>query len=189
MKITLGELYNRVCKLIEEYSGNEVTITDDEDIRLKLPIVANQGIKKILQAKPILKFCKLPLVDNEGNALIEDFANFKLYKLPDDLFQLTEVHIEAQYWTTGNGDDNYLKTKFDGEIPIEYNAFHKEIMSDSPLDTEIELTQECLQILEHYVCAGVSLDSPDTYAYFYGEYQNGLVNLSPKRSNRLAVFE
>lgn len=179
--ITLKELKIRVLKMIEEYIGSEMS--DDSDIENKFPVFINQGIKKILQVKPIIKFCTLPFSDAER------FGAFLLFRCPDDLYQLRSVSAGDGdvYWHTADGNTNYIKTKdsFSGDIFIEYAAFHEEISSDSPSDTVIGLTSDCLPILENFVACALTVDSPDINGYFDSEYKGGLQNLKEAITDRL----
>lgn len=74
---------------------------------------------------------------------------------------------------------------FSGDIFIEYSAFHEEISSDSHSDTVIELTSDCLPILENFVSCALTVDSPDINGYFDSEYKSGLQNLKEARTDRL----
>ena len=188
--MSLKELYIRVCKLIEEYTGTN--ITDDEDIRSKLPVLTNQGIKKILQVKPILKFAELEY----GSA--SSFGAYFLFPCPDDMYKLRNVDTGgAEYWQTANGNKNYIKVRggYYRSIFIEYEAFHTEINAETPIDAAdneqiiIELTAECFPVLENFVCAGLTTDSPEMYGHFFAEYQSGLQSLTEGRQKRLIQID
>lgn len=183
--ITLKELWIRCCTLIEEKSENSTNITDDEDIRAKLPIFTNQGIKAILQVKPILKFATLP------GSEAELFGEYKLYKLPSDLYQLKKVHIDERFSQLANGNDDYIKIRkgYVGDISIEYSAFHEEIMADSPTTTKIMLTPDAISALEFFVCKGLILDDKEMFSYFFSAYNSAIESMSPHRSDKLISFE
>ena len=188
MQITLKELFERVCKMIEEYEPNSPVLTSDEEIMAKLPIAANQGIKKIYKVKPIPRKAILRRED------AEEFGELLLYPMPTDMYRLRNVDTcGVKYNQMADGNNNFISIRntFEGDIFIQYDAFHAEIFAKSPIDTTmIELTQECLLVLEHYVAAQLTADNPEFYAHFFTEYQNGLKNLGHGgRQQNLVSFE
>ena len=183
--VTIQEFYTRVVKLIEEFTGSTSNVTDDEDIKNKLPILTNQGIKKLLQVKPIIRFATLKYADSIASGA------GRLYPLPDDLYQLKRVYTDTKYLQTADGRKNYLLVRapiINENIDVEYSAFHAEINADTPEGTFIELTSECIAVLENYVAAGLTIDTNEMYANFYSEYQSGMQNLQKSRSSNVAQF-
>ncbi|MCL2739574.1 MAG: hypothetical protein FWE47_00040 [Oscillospiraceae bacterium] len=187
----LKDFYIKVCRLIEEWT-NDNQITDDEDIRAKLPVLTMQGITKILQVKPIVKFAILPATE------ASEQMNFSLFELPEDLYQIRVVmpkHID--YRLVGDGNNNYLRYENSADLQdvyIEYEAFHPTISITTPIAADenknfiIELTDDCIPILENFVAMGLTIESSELYGHFFEQYQSGMANLTNSRSKKLVEF-
>lgn len=185
------DIYMNVCKLIEEYTGSS-NISDDEDIRWKLPIVLNQGIKRILQVKPIERFTILRPEDDD------EHLGILIYRLPADLYRLRVVIPDGlDYRLIPNGNENFLEvSNHHSETPIrvEYISFHAEADTSIAIDSIensnfiIELTPECIPVLENFMAMSLTTDTSEMYGNFFEQFNSGMANLARSRSERLVEF-
>ena len=167
--MTLLELKKQSLALIEELKGTiaapendeQSVVTDDPDILAKLNYVINQIQFELAQIKRI------------GAKKTFTYEDSYEFDLPDDFYQVDKINCE--YFIYGN--KIVLDTK-ETKIDMYYYKYPTVIDNDTADDFELELTQDCLNVMPYGVASDVlksdiSVDY-NVYANRYNELKNEL---------------
>lgn len=173
--MTLGENKKIALGLIEEYSPNNIYLTEDEDIRNRLNLVYSANYQFLSQEKPILKTKKIKILE-DSNSTIE-------LNIPTDCRQIKRLvaldfdnnRISPNYEIIGK--KVYLKEKA-GKYILEYYAYPTEITENTKDEFELEIDRDAQALLPYVIANDVlKVDPSSDYSSFYNEYQNRLQRL------------
>ena len=166
--ITLGELKQRVYKLIEEYTPADTTnYTSDPDYLAKFNTVANVILNEValLVKKAVIE--EVEVTDGQEIQLDEELDRFFLLK------RITGVKYELI--------DRYVTFKEDGTAKIYYYQYPKQIKEDSDNDTKIDIEPQAIECMIWGIGADIlKMDVSNNYgqmfAQRYAELKQGLDN-------------
>lgn len=163
--MTLEEMKLKTYSLIEEYSEDSDTLTEDEDLSTKMNSVINQIQNELSRIKKIEEYTTVE--GTEGTIIdFKDVAN-DLYQL--NIVRGLDVDIIGQ------------KIKFNesGTAEVYYYKYPTQINNDTEDDFEFELSTDVLEIMPYGIAADllksdVSSNYGQIYADRYRELKNEL---------------
>lgn len=181
--MTYLESKKEILALIEEYSPNVDTKTDDEDISLRIPFLFNLAYQELAQSKKIIATKTYPEADKK-----ED--KYTQYMLPSDLYQIKNVFLldnankkcNSKYFIVGK-NKIYISDLNEGSTILEYYKYPTVINDETEDDFYLELDQDALSVLPYKVADDILKTDPSAnYTAFSSEYQRKLQILDNRRS-------
>ncbi len=166
--ITLGELKQRVYKLIEEYTSSDTTnYTSDPDYLAKFNTVANVVLNEVapLVKKAVVE--EIEVTDGDEIQLDDELDRFFLLK------RITGVKNEII--------DRFVTFKEDGTAKIYYYQYPKQIKEDSDNNTKIDLEPQAIECMIWGIASDIlKMDVSNNYGQMfatrYAELKQGLDN-------------
>lgn len=201
--MTLGQVKKTAYALIDEYSSDESTFTEDEDLALKINIIAIICYHELSGIKPIKRMFAIDR-DSRGTT---DYN--RAYDLPINIKKIEQIvaydettnePITARYFldfgiaetegeVTTYSDKIYINDLDDGNYFVKYRAYPTEI-TEATLDAfELELDRDA-QILMPFAIASDILksDVSSDYATFQRRYEDQLQKLDVRKTTGLIVI-
>lgn len=180
-----GEMKKTILALIEEYTPNIQTYTEDEDINSRLPFLINLANQELAGMKKIIATKIYQEIDDE---LKED--KYTAYSLPSDLMQIKNVYLldknnrkqNSDYYFLGKNkiyinDNNY------GQTVLEYYKYPLQIDEKTSDNFYLEIDQDAQNILPYKVANDILVTDPSAnYQAFLNEYQRQLQLLDTRKS-------
>nr|DAO70511.1 MAG TPA: hypothetical protein [Caudoviricetes sp.] len=183
--MTLEENKKIALALIEEYSPNNIYLTDDEDISNRLNLVYSPAYQELSQIKKILK--TIIIREIEGDIPKEVLK----YELPDDMYQFKQIvgidkdnkFVNVSYRKLGK-NLVYIDNLEDIMIVLEYYSYPQIITEKTKNDYELEIDQDVQLILPYAVANDIlKVDPSSDYTAFYTEYKRKLESLDTRNSS------
>lgn len=181
--MTYGESKKQVLALIEEYTPNMDSFTEDEDIKLRLPHLFDLAYQELSQNKKVVATKIYAQKENKEN-------KYTAYSLPSDLYQIKNVFMidennkkgNADYYIVGN-NKIYINDNTYGQTVVEYYKFLQNINEDTEDDFYLELDQDAQSVLVYKVASDILKTDPSAdYTAFATEYQRILQLLDSRRN-------
>ena len=151
--MTLGDMKQKVFRLIEEINENNIDLTDDPDFKNKINDVIDQIQHELSRIKKIHAMETMSVVEGE---------EFELNEL-DNFYQLNKI--------TGvlfNNFGNIIEFEETGEVKIYYYKYPKKITRKSQDNVKLELTEDALEIMPYGVAADLLMsDASNQYWEIY----------------------
>lgn len=174
--MNLGEMKQKVLRLIEEIAPEKTDLTDDQDIKNKINDVINQVQYELARIKKITAIETIEVKEGEDYEL-SDLDNF---------YQLDRIK-GVKYEHFGN----YVEFEEEGIAKIYYYKYPKRIDKDSKDTVKLEISDDALEIMPYGVAADllksdVSNQYGNIYANRYNELKNGL---DPRYATSTAIIE
>lgn len=188
--MTLGENKKIALGLIEEYSKTNTSLTDDEDIAMRLNFAYATNYQELSQVKKILKTKILKEITGEISEGYEE------YSLPTNMYQLKRIIAldsnnsikEANYYTLGK--KIYISNKDDYQYILEYYQYPTVIKEDTPDTFMLEIDQDVQMVLPYAVANDIlKVDPSADYTAFLSEYQRRKENLDTRREIPSVIVE
>ena len=183
--MTLEENKKIALALIEEYSPNNIYLTDDEDISNRLNLVYSPAYQELSQIKKILK--TIIIREIEGDVPKEVLK----YELPDNMYQFKQIvgidkdnkFVNVSYRKLGK-NLVYIDNLEDIMIVLEYYSYPQIITEKTKNDYELEIDQDVQLILPYAVANDIlKVDPSSDYTAFYTEYKRKLESLDTRNSS------
>lgn len=134
MKITLGEVKQRVFRLIEEIdTDDDKDYTNDIDYKEKINMVINQVLNELFSVRKKLNKEELEVEENQEYILDEELSDFYL------LNKITGVNYDIL--------ENYVTFKEKGKAQIYYYTYPKQITQETPNDYKFNLDYPVIEAL------------------------------------------
>ena len=172
--MTLKEMKIKVLGLIEELNTENIKLTDDPDISLKLNEVINQIQFELMRIKKIAKYVEFAVT--EGAVLtFEDLAR----EIGYEVYQLNCI-AGVKHVLKANG--TVIKVLETGTIEVDCNVYPERITPETKDNYEFELTQDLLEIMPYGVAADLLKSDVSTeYGSIYAtRYESMLQRLDPR---------
>lgn len=168
--MTLRDMKEKVYTLIEEYSEDSDTLTEDEDLSLKMNHVINQIQNELIRYKKILADKEINVTEGQ-KMYFADIDNM-MYQL--DLIRGVKYDVK----------NNKITFNENGTADIYYFKYPKTINADTPDTYKFELSNDLLEIMPYGVAADLlKSDVSSQYGAIYDtRYRNMLLNLDPRYS-------
>lgn len=172
--MTLKEAKRKILSLIEEYNEESDLLTDDPDIAEKLCDVMNQVMYELARVKKIPRF--LPLTVSKTETVdfdrLSDRVGSKVYQV--------DVIRGVPYESHAGGTVFYFIE--DGIAKIDLYVYPKRIAFDTPDETELELSDDALEVMPYGVAADLlKSDVSSEYGSIYEKrYEEMLQRLDPR---------
>lgn len=162
--MTLGDMKQKVFRLIEEINTENKNLTDDPDFASKINDVIDQIQHELARIKKIPAIETVEATENSKFEL-EDLDNF---------YQLNKIK-GLNYERFGN----IIEFQESGEAIVYYYRYPKKINHSSPDTTKLEISEDALEIMPYGVAADllksdVSNQYGQIYANRYTELKQGL---------------
>lgn len=162
--MTLGDMKQKVFRLIEEINTENKNLTDDPDFASKINDVIDQIQHELARIKKIPAIETVEATENSKFEL-EDLDNF---------YQLNKIK-GLNYERFGN----IIEFQESGEAVVYYYRYPKKINYLSPDTTKLEISEDALEIMPYGVAADllksdVSNQYGQIYANRYTELKQGL---------------
>lgn len=181
--MTYGESKKQVLALIEEYTPNMDSFTEDKDIELRLPHLFDLAYQELAQNKKITASKIYPEKENKE-------CKYTSYMLPSDLYQIKNVFVldennkkcNADYYILGK-NKIYINDNTEGQTVLEYYKFPLNINEETEDDFYLELDQDAQSVLVYKVASDILKTDPSAdYTAFATEYQR-ILQLLDSRKN------
>lgn len=174
--MNLGEMKQKVLRLIEEIAPDKTDLTDDPDIKNKINDVINQIQFELARIKKITAIETIEVKEGQDYELT-DLDNF---------YQLDRIQGVA-YSHFGN----YIEFEETGTAKIYYYKYPKRINRDSSDLVKLEISDDAQEIMPYGVAADllksdVSNQYGEVYANRYNELKNGL---DPRYATSTAIID
>ena len=182
--MTYGENKKITLALIEEYTPNNNTYTEDEDIARRLPFLYNLAYKELAQTKKIIATKTYSEITEENKA-----DRYTSYSLPSDLYQIKNIFVQdsdnkqinADYYIVNN--KIYINDNTPGNTILEYYKYPQEINEETEDDFYLELDNDAQSLLPYKVADDILKTDPSSdYTAFATEYQRKLQSLDTRRN-------
>ena len=182
--MTYGENKKITLALIEEYTPNNNTYTEDEDIARRLPFLYNLAYKELAQTKKIIATKTYSEITEENK---ED--RYTSYSLPSDLYQIKNIFVQdsdnkqinADYYIVNN--KIYINDNTPGNTILEYYKYPQEINEETEDGFYLELDNDAQSLLPYKVADDILKTDPSSdYTAFATEYQRKLQALDTRRN-------
>lgn len=182
--MTYGENKKITLALIEEYTPNNNTYTEDEDIARRLPFLYNLAYKELAQTKKIIATKTYSEITEENKA-----DRYTSYSLPSDLYQTKNIFVQdsdnkqinADYYIVNN--KIYINDNTPGNTILEYYKYPQEINEETEDDFYLELDNDAQSLLPYKVADDILKTDPSSdYTAFATEYQRKLQSLDTRRN-------
>jgi hypothetical protein len=166
MKITLGEVKQRVFRLIEEIDTDDTeNYTNDIDYKAKINMVINQVLNELYSVRKKLNKEELEVEENQEYILDEELPDFYL------LNKITGVDYDIL--------ENYVTFKEKGTAQIYYYTFPKQINQETTNDYKFNLDYPIIEALvvgaaSVILMSDVSSNYGSVYANRYQELKQQL---------------
>jgi len=172
--MTLEEFKIKVFSTIEEYSEDEDTLTEDEDLAAKMHSCINIIMNEMSRLKKINAYTTLT---------VKEGSNLALTDLASDIYQLNIIR-GVDYEVIG---DRVLFNE-DGTAQIYYYKYPTQITEDTEDDYKFELDIEALEIMPYGV-AGLLLasDVSNNYGRIYTDLYREKISQLDSRKTMLSV--
>lgn len=166
--MTLEQMKEKVYSLIEEYSENSDSLTDDEDLSTKMNSVINQIQNELARYKKIPGYVSLNVKEDEEKTLKDIDAN---------MYQLNLIR-NVSYETV---QDRIIFGE-EGTAKIYYYKYPTQINSETEDNYTFELSTDLLEIMPYGVAADLlKSDVSNQYGNVYAtRYRELLNNLDPR---------
>lgn len=177
--MTLGENKKITLALIEEYSPNHQSNTDDEDIAMRLNLVYSTAYQEMAQHKKILKTKTLKEISGETS------KGYSEYSLPSNMYQLKRIIgldkdnnvVNVPYMPIGK-KKIYISDEVDVNVILEYYAYPTVITEETDDDFTLEIDQDVQLILPYLVANDILKADPSAdYTAFSKEFQRKMQEL------------
>ena len=182
--MTYGENKKITLALIEEYTPNTNTYTEDEDISKRLTLLYHLAYQELAQTK------KIRAIKTYNEIADENKENkYTAYSLPSDLYQIKNVfaqdsnnkHINADYYLLNN--KIYINDNIPGSTILEYYKYPQDINEETEDDFYLELDSDAQSLLPYKVADDILKTDPSAdYTAFATEYQRKLQALDTRRN-------
>ncbi len=175
--MTLGEIKKKTLRLIEEISDSQ-DLTDDPDIAAKINDVTNQIQYELARIKKIPKYKEIVVdIDTKDTydfADIQDGDSNTIYQIN----RITGIDYDLL------ANDTIVKCKENGTMNVEYFVYPIRINSESADSTELELSDDVLEIMPYGIAADLlKSDVSNAYGNIYANRYNELKQqLDPRYS-------
>ena len=181
--MTLREVIRRVLALIEELNESSELLTDDPDIAAKIRSVIDHVQHELARMKKIPEYVETEVTAGE----ILRFSDISAV-CGRTVYQLGNV-TGAAYDLRANG--TVLKFTQSGNVQIDCFVYPAAISEETPLDREMELSEDVLNILPYGVAADLlKSDVSAGYGSVYANrYEQMLQRLDPRNSMPGITFE
>lgn len=182
--MTYGENKKITLALIEEYTPNNNTYTEDEDIARRLPFLYNLAYKELAQTKKIIATKTYSEITEENKT-----DRYTSYSLPSDLYQIKNIFVQdsdnkqinADYYIVNN--KIYINDNTPGNTILEYYKYPQEINEETEEDFYLELDNDAQSLLPYKVADDILKTDPSSdYTAFATEYQRKLQALDTRRN-------
>ena len=189
--MTLGENKKVTLALIEEYTPENVHLTDDEDIAIRINFAYATNYQELSTYKKILKTKVLKEITED--TLEEGYTE---YSLPSNMYQLKNVMAvdennkpaNTDYYTVGK-KKIYINNQSNYQYVLEYYAYPTLIDEDTDDDFVLELDQDVLMILPYAVASDILKTDPSAdYTAFQARYKSMLENLNTSNQTPKVVL-
>ena len=177
--MTLGENIKITLALIEEYSPNHQSNTDDEDIAMRLNLVYSTAYQEMAQHKKILKTKTLKEISGETS------KGYSEYSLPSNMYQFKRIIgldkdnnvVNVPYMPIGK-KKIYISDEVDVNVILEYYAYPTVITEETDDDFTLEIDQDVQLILPYLVANDILKADPSAdYTAFSKEFQRKMQEL------------
>ncbi len=177
--MTLGENKKITLALIEEYSPNHQSNTDDEDIAMRLNLVYSTAYQEMAQHKKILKTKTLKEISGETS------KGYSEYSLPSNMYQFKRIIgldkdnnvVNVPYMPIGK-KKIYISDEVDVNVILEYYAYPTVITEETDDDFTLEIDQDVQLILPYLVANDILKADPSAdYTAFSKEFQRKMQEL------------
>lgn len=174
--MTLGDMKQKVFRLIEEISESNPNLTDDPDFKNKINDVIDQIQHELARIKKISAIETMEVKEGE---------TFELTDL-DNFYQLNKIK-GVQYSDFGN----FVEFEETGEAKIYYYKYPKKINHETEDTLKLEISEDVQEIMPYGVAADllksdVSNQYGSIYANRYAELKQGL---DPRYSENYCSIE
>lgn len=177
--MNLGEIKNRVLKLINEYSdrGNLIPKGNNFDYLTRMNSFIDMAQSEISQQ------VKIPALATFTSS--SESFNMATYTLPADLKELNSIYFNDMgfydYYIIGN---TLYYREYKGEFRISYYKYPEHINDLTPDALELDVCIEGQQIIPLYVASNLLLDEyPDMSDNLMAQYMARLMKLKPNQSS------
>lgn len=158
----LNEYKKETLALIEELNPKSPTLTDDPDIEVKFYAVTNHVLLELCRIKKLSEYVEIPVV--QGQVLrFEDISN----ECGREVYQVSRI-TGVDYDSRANG--TVYKILETGTAEIDCFVFPERITEKTNANTELEISQDLLEILPYGVAADLlKSDESANYGRVYAE--------------------
>ena len=168
--MTLEELKLKTLSMIEEYNENEDSLTEDQDIALKLNSVINQIQNELARFKKIDAYATME-VEADQEIVLED--------IDKNFYQLNIIR-GVDHTAIGN------RVIFNeaGTAKIYYYKYPTQINDDTDDSFTLELSTDALEIMPYGIAADLlKSDVSNNYGQTYANrYRELLQSLDPRNA-------
>ena len=173
---TLGDVKIRTLALIEELNKENESLTDDPDIREKLPYVIDQVQHELARIKKIAEYVELAVVAGQTVRFADIAA-----ECGKQIYQLDRVTGPAHDMRANN---TILKFQETGTAAIDCFVYPTQITEQTPDSFPMELSEDALNILPYGVAADLlKSDVSTSYGSIYASrYEQMLQRLDPRNA-------
>lgn len=174
--MTLEEMKVKVYSIIEEYSEDEDTLTEDEDLSAKMHSCINAIMNELSRFKKINAYTTRNVLEGD---------NIELKELAEDMYQLNIIR-GVDYETIG---DRVLFNE-EGTAQVYYYKYPEQITEDTDDSYTFELDIDALEVMPYGV-AGLLLasDVSNNYGQIYTTlYREKISQLDSRKAMPSATF-
>jgi hypothetical protein len=173
--MTLEEMKIKVYSVIEEYSENADSLTEDEDLATKMHSCINIIMNEMARFKKINAYNELSVTKGQS---------IELTDIDENIYQLNLIR-GVDYDTVGN----MINFNEDGKAKIYYYKYPEQITEDTEDDYTFELDRDALEIMP-YGIAGLLLasDVSNSYGRIYTDLYREKINTLDSRKTMGNVY-
>lgn len=175
--MTLEEMKQKIYAMIEEYSEDSDTLTDDEDLATKMNTVINQVQNEISRYKKIDAYTTREVTEGEEITTTE---------IDSEIYQLNVIK-GVDYDVIGNR----IIFNEEGTAKIYYYKYPKQITMETDDSYKFELSQDALETLPYGVAGDLlKSDVSSNYGQVYSNrYRELLQSLDPRQAMSSMYFD
>jgi hypothetical protein len=171
--MTLLEMKKKILSLIEEIDETQATIlTNDPDIKSKLPYVINQIQNELSRIKKIPAYIEIEVTEGDTIGFSDIDTEYEVYQL--DVVRGVKHDLKAQ--------GTIIKALEDGILEVEYFRYPTAINEKTSTSFEFDLSNDVLEIMPYGVAADLlKSDVSNAYGNVYANrYEQMKQQLDPR---------
>jgi len=173
----LAEMKQKVYSMIEEYNENADTLTDDEDLAMKMNSVINQVQNELARYKKIDAYKQMQVIEGQLIDLTDIDAN---------IYQLNVIKGVAS-----EPIGNRVLFNSTGTADIYYFKYPTQINSETEDTYKFELDRDALEIMPYGVAGDLlKSDVSSNYGTVYSNrYRELIQSLDPRKGMQTMYFD
>jgi len=201
--MTLGQVKKTAYALIDEYSSDESSFTEDEDLASKINIIANVCYHELSGIKPIKRIFEIDRTargTTDYNRAYDLPINIKKIEQVVARDETTNEPITARYFldfgveevdgeVTTYSDKIYINDLDNGIYSVKYRVYPTDI-TETTLDTfELELDKDAQMLMPFAIASDIlKSDVSSDYTTFQRRYEDQLQKLDVRKTTGLIVI-